>query len=210
MDANAPITKEQIEAYKESVKGYDLPDNVVKQELLADAFADMKKRQTTMEQMKDKAPGLFGKVSRYFSKVKELAKDFFFEKEEVKLTKEQFAVFEQGVNDIAKLHPSPILEGDGASLEMMMRVAQRCEDRNRNRMESDYSKEKQYVQKRLKVLDFTPLQQKDFDIQFAKDSIRNGARTRDVEYVLKNVSSLGEDKKVMSDIMREAKAAYAR
>ncbi len=254
MDANAPITKEQIEAYKESVKGYDLPDSVVKQELLADAFADMKKRQAAMEQMKDKAPGLFGKVSSYFSRVKDKAKDFFFGKDDVKLTKEQFEVFEQGIKDIEKLrlqadqrfideyfpdhngydeeierdlrerdlyfeshsskaiapHTDSILKGNAASLEAVMRVAQRCEDRNRNRLKGAYGNERQGIQKRLKIIDFTPLQQKDFDIQFAKNVIREGARLRDVEYVLRNVSPLGTSKRAMSDIMREAKAVYAR
>ena len=255
MDANAPITREQIEAYKESVKGYDLPDNVVKQELMADAFADMKKRQATMEQMKDKAPGLFGRVSGYFSRVKDKAKEFFFGKEDVKLTKKQFEVFEQGIKDIEKLrvkadqrfiddyfperngydeeierdlrerdiyfeshsskavapHTNPILEGrNAASLETVMKVAQRCEDRNRNRLEGAYGNEKQGVQKRLKIIDFTPLQQKDFDVQFAKDAIRDGARPRDVEYVLKKASPLGQSKRAVSEIMREAKAIYAR
>jgi hypothetical protein len=243
MDAKAPISQEQIEAYRESVKGYDLPDDVVKQELLADAFADMKKRETMMEQMKESSPGLFGKVSSYFSRVKNMAKDFFFRKDDVKLTEEQFSHFEYVISQIEigrlgseqelfeAVYPDGatekeefqfasdlvdsgitaparrILEQKDDALEGVLCVAQHREDKNRKHYTAKYLNEKKT---RLAVIDFTPQQQREFDIQFAKNAISEGARPKDVEFILKNTSQLGKNKKMISDIMKEAQLVHSR
>lgn len=206
MDTHAPITQEQIAAYKESVHGYDLPDSVVKEELLADAFADMKKREAIIGKMETKAPGLFSKVSNYFSRVKDKAKDFFFGKDEVKLTKEQFATFENAVSELEK-RGKKIVSAKAATLEDALTKAQHREDKHREHFSSVYSMDREHVQNRIGVLDFTPLQQKDFDVQFAMDSLQMGVRPKDVEFVLTNASPLGPSKKAIYGIMKEAKAA---
>lgn len=191
MDAHAPITRQQMEAYKESVNGHDLPDDVVKQELLADAFADMKKRESIAEKMQEKAPGLLGRVSGYFNKVKDMAKEFFFRKEDVRLTEEQFSHFEYAVSQISmdrlNFKSQSILETKGTALS-----------------NAHYGNAHKNL-RQMTVLDYTPAQQKEFDIRFARKALQNGARPKDVEYVMKNASSLGHDSKVVKEIIAAAR-----
>ena len=60
-----PITQEQMDAFRNSVNGSDLPESVCREEILANAFADAKIRQARLNEMAEEKPGLMQRVTAF-------------------------------------------------------------------------------------------------------------------------------------------------
>ena len=59
------ITKAQMDAYRKSVHGADMSDDAVKEEMLADAFANEKTETHTVSSLANKEPNLATRVMRF-------------------------------------------------------------------------------------------------------------------------------------------------
>jgi len=90
------ITPVQIENYKQDVNQPSMTDAKVREELLADAFADLKTGRRILQEMSDKKPTLANKIINFTKKVIDCAKKFFSDKTvqekfpSVKLSDSQF------------------------------------------------------------------------------------------------------------------------
>lgn len=99
------FTSQQIENYRKSIKQPNMSESKVVEEMLADAFADMKTGRRIIEKISEENRSLAEKFINFTKKLLDGAKKFFKAKEvqekypEVILTNKQFKSFVQRVED---------------------------------------------------------------------------------------------------------------
>ena len=104
----------QIEEYKKAVKQPTLSDTKVEEEMLADAFADMKTGRRIVEKMSEEKPSVAQKFLAFTKKLVEGVKKFFKSKEvkekypEVALTNGQFKNFVERIDENVGVSSYPI------------------------------------------------------------------------------------------------------
>lgn len=97
------VTREQIESYRIEHKAKDLPDDIVKEEMLANAFADKKTGNSIVYRMANKKPNLAVRFMR-FTKNVALKAVSFFKNEPLKgeLSASQFEAFSKRLDMITE------------------------------------------------------------------------------------------------------------
>lgn len=185
------ITKEQINAYRTEHKAKDLPDDVVKEEMLANAFADKKTGNSVLYSMTNKEPNLAVRFMRFTKNVAKKAVNFFKKEPECKgvLSASQFEAFSARLDDIAEQmtvkgkkplsKASNILLPDGSAITP--------DDAKGISLTPCYP------------FSDTPEKQKKFDIHIATELLKHYPRNI-VQDVLKNQSPLRNQKDYISSV----------
>ncbi len=99
VESHEIFTSQQIENYRKSVKQPNMSESKVMEEMLADAFADMKTGRRIIEKISEENRSLADRLAEFAKKLLDGAKKFFKSKEvqekypEVILTNKQFKDF---------------------------------------------------------------------------------------------------------------------
>lgn len=100
------FTPGQMDAYRKEIHGKNLTDAQVKEEMLADAFADAKTGERTLTTIATKEPNLAVRVTSYFRRVADKAVSFFHRRKKqhpkAELTEKQFAAFREHLQTVTQ------------------------------------------------------------------------------------------------------------
>lgn len=105
VESHEIFSSQQIENYRKSVKQPNMSESKVMEEMLADAFADMKTGRRIIEKISEENRSLSDRLAEFAKKLLDGAKKFFKSKEvqekypEVILTNKQFKSFVQRVDE---------------------------------------------------------------------------------------------------------------
>lgn len=176
---------QQMEEYKKAIKQPTLSDSKVVEEMLADAFADMKTGRRIVEKIAEKNPNVAQKFLAFTKKLVEGVKNFFKAKEvkekypEVALTNGQFKNFVERIDEnILSIQSGKELNSLGYKL-----------------LKTNYVQQSPYK--------FSPQKQKKFDRETASRLMRSNS-AESVQKVIQDLSPLGvHNKNYGVEIMRE-------
>lgn len=101
VEDTAMITKAQMDAYRKSVHGADMSDDAVKEEMLADAFANEKTETHIVSSLANRELNLATRVMRFARRLADKAKGFFGQ-EKAGLTAEQATAFRERLEYITQ------------------------------------------------------------------------------------------------------------
>lgn len=102
-ESTSLITKNQIETYRQSIHAKELSDDQIKEEMLADAFADQKSDTKAILHLTRKTPIIANRLMTSVRRLASRAKIFFGKQDKkVGLTVEQAAAFKDRLDDIAQ------------------------------------------------------------------------------------------------------------
>ena len=101
-ESTSLITKDQIEAYRQSIHASDLSDAQIKEEMLADAFADQKSDTRAINHLATRTPTIANRLMTSIRKLASKAQSFFCKQNKVGLTTKQAADFKDRLEDIAQ------------------------------------------------------------------------------------------------------------
>lgn len=183
LEENHPITKEQIEAFKEKHHAPWMSDEICKNEMYADAFADIKTREPIMEKMAKKESGLAKRMVSYMWGVCKAAKELLKpSRDNAILTKEQLRDFEMGIVKVSEKIKNP----NGKKAYKYNAQAEKI-------LMADGSDMQEYIPtlipgRALKPDGYTDKMVKKMDMEFANKAIKAGYKSEDVAEVLANVS----------------------
>ena len=194
IERNEIFTKEQIQSYRKAVNQPKLSENKVVEEMLADAFADMKTGLRILEEMAEKNEGLAKRLAEFTKKIMKGIKKFLKSEEvqekypEVALTNLQFSAFtkriEENVCSLSTYKGKLAKESTGYKILKAGKI-----------INSPYK--------------YKPEKQKKFDIMSAKALMKKYAKEA-VGKVIQEISPLGEkNKKYGEKIIQEVKT-YSR
>lgn len=96
------ITKAQMNAYRENIHAKDLSDDLVKEEMLADAFADQKAEAHAISKVAQKQTTLATRLMRFTRRIADQAKTYFTKQDQAGLTVEQAVAFRERLEYIAQ------------------------------------------------------------------------------------------------------------
>ena len=176
------FTNQQIEEYREAVKQPKMSKSKAIEEMLADAFADMKTGRRVIEKISEENHSLANRLAEFTKKLLEGVKIFFRAKEvqekypEVMLTNKQFRDFVERVDEnICSVQDD---KGKLAQNSIGYKI-----------LKSPYK--------------YSPKRQKKFDIEAAKNLAEKHS-TESVMEVIQNVSPLGrKNKNYGKEILQE-------
>lgn len=103
------ISKDQLDAYRQSIGAPDMDDRRAKEELLADAFANVQKEKEINQKLAQKDAGLMCRFAAFTKKLLYHAQTFLHRREG-SLTKDQFDAFKEHMED--RLHSLRDKEGN--------------------------------------------------------------------------------------------------
>lgn len=100
------FTPAQMDAYRQEIHGKNLTDTQVKEEMLADAFADIKTRERSLATIVTKEPNLGVRLTSYFRRVADKAVSFFHRRKKqhpkAELTEKQFSAFRDHLQTVTQ------------------------------------------------------------------------------------------------------------
>ena len=188
------FTSQQIEEYRKAVKQPKMSKSKVMEEMLADAFADMKTGRRIVEEITEENRSLAQKLADFTKKLLNGVKKFFNAKEvqekypEVALTNLQFRNFTSRI------------EENISSFE---------KDKNKFAKESKGYKILKFGKNVNSPYKYKPEQQKKFDVEAAKRLVKKYS-VETVGKIIQELSPLGEkNKKYGNDIAKSVKS-YGR
>ena len=188
------FTNQQIEEYREVVKQPKMSKSKVMEEMLADAFADMKTGRRIIEKISKENRSLAQKLADFTKKLLDGMKRFFNTKEvqekypEVALTNLQFRDFTSRI------------EENISSLE---------KDKNKLAKESKGYKILKFVKNINSPYKYKPEQQKKFDVEAAKALVKKYS-VETVGKIIQKFSPLGEKNKKYGNYIAKSVKSYGR
>ncbi|WP_303814112.1 LPD1 domain-containing protein [Selenomonas ruminantium] len=189
------ITKEQIADYREVHKSKDLPDDIVKEEMLANAFADKKTGNSIVYRMADKNPNLAVRFMRFTKNVAKKAISFFKKEENCKgeLSASQFEAFSKRLDVLSE---NLAIRGKKPLSSICNIILQ-----NGNALTPDDVKRISFSP--CNPLRNNPNEQKKFDVHIATQLLKRYPQTL-VQEVLQNQSPLRLQKGYVAGVMKDA------
>lgn len=190
VDRHEFFSSQQMEEYRKAVKQLALSDSKVVEEMLADAFADMKTGRRIVEKIAEKNPNVAQKFLAFTKKLVEGVKNFFKAKEvkekypEVALTNGQFKNFVERVEEnILSVKTGNRLTANSTGYKIL---STNCV------LHSPYA--------------FSPKKQKKFDTETAKKLVEKYPSEK-VQKVIQELSPLGrKEKDYGKEILREVRS----
>lgn len=103
-EQSGTITEAQLDAFRKENKAYDMSDAAIKEELLANAFADQKLSRHLLYQMTEQKPSLAGRFLRFTKLLCQKAKHFLSQRQEssARLTARQMDAFGKKLDAITE------------------------------------------------------------------------------------------------------------
>ncbi len=191
------FSKEVIDAYRKERNDMSLSEEIVKEELLADAFADYKTGRRVMKNLSEKQPTTASKLCKFFNDVVSGAKKFFFGEDkkvceekypQAKLSNESFDAFAKHIENLHKEHleTQKLTKGE----EMFMLTMNEAD--NIDNIISPYA--------------YNPTKQAEFDFKFIANT-KSKYKLKDIACVVDSVSPLGKDgytSKLLNQVARKS------
>lgn len=180
-DNNNICSKETIEQYRKERNDPTLSDEIIKEELLADAFADYKTGRRTIKDLSEQKPVATSKLCRFFNNIVSDAKKFIFGEDkseynnkypQAKLSEEEFKKFAEHIEELHSEHLKTQNYSKGKEI-LMLEVN---ELQNEKYFTSPYA--------------YNPRKQAEFDLKFIK-GVGSTNKIKDVAEVVDMASPLG-------------------
>ena len=181
------FTSQQIEDYRQAVKQPNMSKSKVMEEMLADAFADMKTGRRVLEKISKENRSLAGRLAAFTQKLLDGVKKFFKAKEvrekypAVTLSSKQFKAFVTRIDE----NVCSMQDGKASKNSTGYKILTTA-------LHSPY--------------EYSPTKQKRFDIESAKELSKKYSSAT-VEQVIQDLSPLGrQNKNYGKEIMQEVRA----
>lgn len=191
-EKNNICSKEIVEQYRKERNNPNLSDEVIKEELLADAFADYKTGRRTIKELSEQKPIATSKLCKFFNNIISDAKKFFLgvDKTEcdskypqAKISDKEFNKFAEHIEELHNEHLKAQNLTKGQEI-LMLEV---------NELQNDKYFASPYA--------YNPKKQAEFDLKFIKQFASNG-NIKDVATVIDTASPLGK-KGYSAELLRQ-------